>query len=216
MSWDWKLEVQIDHVLETASSYWIFVHVGWYHPWSCGLYQWLGSNNGQQDVFGFTVGRALSCEFRDPYTLTTLYVSLVRPKLECASCVWLPFYGAHIGRIERVQRNFVRYALRGLRWTDMCNLPPYVDRCALIRLETLAERRVNACDMFIFDIWSGGVNSLNLLSLISINAPWSSGGLIFIAPTTAFTSLWMMLFEAFMSSLVCSTLIYQGINFSII
>jgi hypothetical protein len=54
---------------------------------------------------------------------------------------------------------------------DMFDLPPYVDRCALIRLETLAERRANACVMFIFDILSGKVNSSNLLSLISINAP---------------------------------------------
>jgi GH43 family beta-xylosidase len=89
-------------------------------------------------ILGF-VNRLL-CEFRDPYTLKTLYVSLVRPKLEYASCVWRPFYGAHIDRIERVQKNFVRYALRGLGWTDMCDLPPYVERCALIRLETLAER----------------------------------------------------------------------------
>jgi hypothetical protein len=69
-----------------------------------------------------TVGRALamlgfvkrlSCEFRDPYTLKTFYVSLVRPKY--ASCVWRSLYGTHIDRIERVQRKFVRFALRGLR-----------------------------------------------------------------------------------------------------
>jgi hypothetical protein len=54
----------------------------------------------------------------------------------------------------------------------MFNLTPYVDRYALIRLETLAERRASACVMFIFDILSGRVNSSNLLSLISINAPW--------------------------------------------
>jgi hypothetical protein len=48
-----------------------------------------------------TVGRALamlgfvkrlSCEFRDPYTLKTLYVSLVRPKLEYASNLFIYFY----------------------------------------------------------------------------------------------------------------------------
>jgi hypothetical protein len=74
-----------------------------------------------------TVGKALTmlgfvkrllCEFKDPYTLKALYVSLVRLKLLYASCVWQPFYGAHIVRIERVQKKFVRYALRGLGWTD--------------------------------------------------------------------------------------------------
>jgi hypothetical protein len=53
----------------------------------------------------------------------------------------------------------------------MCDLPPFVDRCALIRLETLTERHANACVMFIFEILSSRVNSSNLLSLISINAP---------------------------------------------
>jgi hypothetical protein len=59
--------------------------------------------------------------------------------------------------------------------TDMCDLPPYVERYALIRLETLAKRRANASVMFIFDILSGRVNSSNLLSLISINATWYHG-----------------------------------------
>jgi uncharacterized protein with von Willebrand factor type A (vWA) domain len=97
----------------------------------------------------------------------------VRPKLEYASsCVRRPFYGTHIDRIERVQKKFVRYALRGLGWTDMFDLPPYVNRCALIRLEILAERRANASVLFFFDILSGRVNSSNLLSLICMKVPW--------------------------------------------
>jgi hypothetical protein len=32
--------------------------------------------------------RRLLLEFRDPYTLKSLYTFLVRPKLEYASCVW--------------------------------------------------------------------------------------------------------------------------------
>jgi hypothetical protein len=80
-----------------------------------------------------TVGNALTmlefvkrllCEFKDPYTLKAFYVSLVRLKLEYASCVWQPFYGAHIVRIERVQKKFVRYVLRSLGWTDMVDHRP--------------------------------------------------------------------------------------------
>jgi hypothetical protein len=82
------------------------------------------------------VVKRLSCEFKDPYTLTTLYVSLVRPKLEYANYVWQPFCGTHIDRIERVQKKFARYALRGLGWKNMFDLPPYVDRCALIHSAT--------------------------------------------------------------------------------
>jgi hypothetical protein len=36
--------------------------------------------------------RRPSLQFRDPYTLKSLYTSLVPPKLEYASCVWNPFY----------------------------------------------------------------------------------------------------------------------------
>jgi hypothetical protein len=52
-------------------------------------------------------------EFRDPYTLKSLYTSLVRPKLEYASCVRSPFYDVSVNKVERVQRRFKRYALRG-------------------------------------------------------------------------------------------------------
>jgi hypothetical protein len=48
--------------------------------------------------------KRLSGKFRDPYTLKTFYVSLVRPKLEYANCVWQPFYDVNVKRIERVQR----------------------------------------------------------------------------------------------------------------
>jgi hypothetical protein len=44
--------------------------------------------------------RRLLFEFKDAYTLKSLYTSLVCPKLEYASCVWSPFYD-----------------MRGLGWT---------------------------------------------------------------------------------------------------
>jgi hypothetical protein len=54
--------------------------------------------------------------------------------------VLVDFKRRTLDRIERVQKKFVSYALRGLGWTDMFDLSPYVDRCAFIRLKTLAER----------------------------------------------------------------------------
>jgi hypothetical protein len=61
--------------------------------------------------------RRLSLEFRNPYTLKSLYTSLVRPKLEYASYVWSPFYDVRVDKVEP-KRRFIRYALRGLGWTD--------------------------------------------------------------------------------------------------
>jgi hypothetical protein len=81
--------------------------------------------------------RRLSLEFGDPNSLKSLIASLVRAKLEYASCVWNPFYDVRVDKVERVQRQFIRYALHGLGWTDMHDLPPHEDRCAILHLDTL-------------------------------------------------------------------------------
>jgi hypothetical protein len=53
----------------------------------------------------------------------------------------------------------------------MYDLVPYVDRCALICLETLTRRCCDVCVMFVFDVLSGRVGSLNLWSLDIVIAP---------------------------------------------
>jgi hypothetical protein len=58
--------------------------------------------------------KRISREFSDAYTYKTLCVAFVRPGLEYASCVWLPHQEVHSARIERIQHNFIRFALRGL------------------------------------------------------------------------------------------------------
>ncbi|XP_062713912.1 uncharacterized protein LOC134290736 [Aedes albopictus] len=63
-------------------------------------------------VLGFV--RRNASEFRDAYALKSVYCSLVRSILEYAVQIWAPYRETQIGRIERVQRCFVRYALRRL------------------------------------------------------------------------------------------------------
>jgi hypothetical protein len=53
----------------------------------------------------------------------------------------------------------------------MYDLPPYVDRCALISLETLTRSRSDACVMFVFDFLSSRDGSPNLGSLVNVIAP---------------------------------------------
>ncbi|XP_055622654.1 uncharacterized protein LOC129766177 [Toxorhynchites rutilus septentrionalis] len=67
-------------------------------------------------VLGFI--RRNSKSFRDPYTLKALYVSMVRSVSEYAACVLAPYHTTHIVRIEKVQRCFIRYALRQLPWNS--------------------------------------------------------------------------------------------------
>ncbi|XP_039433577.1 uncharacterized protein LOC120415988 [Culex pipiens pallens] len=89
--------------------------------------------------------------FDDPYSLKSLFCSLVRSVLEYAVVVWAPFHETQVTRIERVQRTFVRYAFRKLRWNDPLRLPPYEQRCALFNLPTLARRRVFIQRLLVFD-----------------------------------------------------------------
>jgi hypothetical protein len=58
--------------------------------------------------------KRISRDFRDPYTHKTLHTSLVRPNHEHAACVWSPHQSIHSERLERVQYNVIRYAVRRL------------------------------------------------------------------------------------------------------
>jgi hypothetical protein len=69
-------------------------------------------------MFGFI--KRISKEFNDPYTHKMLYVAFVWPGLEYASCVWSPHQEVHLARVERIQHNFIRFALRGLGLLSLC------------------------------------------------------------------------------------------------
>jgi Reverse transcriptase (RNA-dependent DNA polymerase) len=84
--------------------------------------------------------KRLSKEFQDPYTFKSLYMS--------CCCVWQPFYAVHNAKIERIQKKFVKYALRRLRWDTNLDLPPCTSCCMLLSLETLETRRDIARHIF--------------------------------------------------------------------
>jgi hypothetical protein len=50
-------------------------------------------------------------------TRTGYNVVLVRPGLEYASCVLSPHQEVHSARIDRIQHDFIRFALQRLNWT---------------------------------------------------------------------------------------------------
>lgn len=110
-------------------------------------------------------------EFRDPYALKTLYCSVVRSILEYAVQVWAPYHHTQITRIERVQRCFIRFALRRLPWNEPLRLPPYAHRCQLIRLVSLQQRRVYLQRMFAFDILSNRIDCTELLQQANFFVP---------------------------------------------
>lgn len=115
--------------------------------------------------------KRICSKFVDPYTLLSIYNAHVRSHLEYASIVWYPNYITHVSKLESIQKQFVRYALRRLQWRDRFVLPPYENRCQLLNIDTLSKRRVIAGASFIFDLLSGRINSHALLGKVNLNAP---------------------------------------------
>jgi hypothetical protein len=109
--------------------------------------------------------KRIAREFNDPCTYMTLYVAFVQPGLEYASCVWLPHQEVHLASIERIQHNFIRFALRGLGWTTQPQ-PPYESRCLLLGLEVLNDRRKIAAALFVRDILCRRIESAYLADLL--------------------------------------------------
>jgi hypothetical protein len=104
--------------------------------------------------------KRISREFSDPYTNKTLNVAFFRPPgLEYMH------QEVHSARIERIQHNFIRFALRGLGWTTQ-PLPPYESRCLLLGLEVLSDRRKIAAALFVRDILYGRNESTYLVDLL--------------------------------------------------
>lgn len=118
-------------------------------------------------MLGFV--KRLTKEFTDPYTLKTLYCSYVRSQLEHGSVIWNPCYDVHSRRLERIQKLFVRFALRNLNWTDPWRLPPYVQRCTLINMDLLSTRRMFAAASFVYDILMYKVKSEIILEQLQLN-----------------------------------------------
>jgi len=122
-------------------------------------------------------------DFKDVYALKTLYCSLVRSVLEYAVVVWAPYQVGQAARMESVQRRFLRYALRTLPWRDPVDLPRYDERRLLIRLPTLAERRILLQRLFIYDVITGNIECASILEHVWFHAPprrLRSGNLLWI------------------------------------
>ncbi|XP_075158149.1 uncharacterized protein LOC142231426 [Haematobia irritans] len=115
------------------------------------------------------LGVIFDYKFTDPYSLKLVYTALVRSHLEYCSCVWSPFYGVYSGRIERIQKRFIKFALRFIPFSDP--FPSYIDKCRLIHLMTLENRRTYLSQVFLFKIISGFIDCAQLLELISFNVP---------------------------------------------
>ena len=73
--------------------------------------------------------------YKAPASVTlNLYEALIRPIAEYSSPLWSPFYKSHVESVERIQRNFTRYAM----YYPLLN---YKECCEIINLLPLSFRR---------------------------------------------------------------------------
>lgn len=116
--------------------------------------------------------KRMCSNMQDPYTLKSLYCAHVRSILEYASVVWHPQYQSQIDRIESIQHKFTSFALRYLNWNFENNpRPNYETRCAMIAIETLERRRINANLYFIYDLLNGFIDAPHLCNQVVMNEP---------------------------------------------
>ncbi|XP_053686710.1 uncharacterized protein K02A2.6-like [Sabethes cyaneus] len=113
----------------------------------------------------FGMVKRYSRELDDPYTIIAIYNGLVRTTIEYASVVWRPIYNVYINRIERVQKKFVRYAVRNLGWRD--EMPDYRSLCLLVGINSLSDRRILIDVLFLKDVVSGKYSAPYLCSQVT-------------------------------------------------
>ncbi|XP_075150974.1 uncharacterized protein LOC142225086 [Haematobia irritans] len=120
--------------------------------------------NKAKGVLGFI--KRWSKEFVDPYLTKRLFTTLVRPILEYACVFWSPS-----DRVESIQKHFLIFALRGLGWNNLYDLPPYSSRLLLIHLPSLERRRFMHGIVFLSNLFNGDIDSHYITSKICYNAP---------------------------------------------
>ena len=84
-------------------------------------------------------------EFLDLSSFKLLYTALVRPHLEYANQIWIPYLIKHVEEIENVQRRATK------RLPGMAELS-YPDRLRKLYLPTLAYRRARGDMIELFKI----------------------------------------------------------------
>lgn len=128
-----------------------------------------------KSMLGFM--KTISWDFTDVIALKSLYYAHVRSHVEYAACLWSPSYSTHSGRLESIQRNFSRYAVKKMNRFGDVDMPCYESRLLILNLEHLHTRRNVAGKMFIADILRGTIDAPDILSKVMLNVKLYNGAL---------------------------------------
>ena len=112
-----------------------------------------------------------STNFSNPYTLRTLYFSLVIPLLEYASVIWSPNLVKHRTLLERVQHKYLRFAAYKTGCPMSYTNHDYNQIMDRLKIDSLHKRRVVADLTFLCKIFNGHICCPEILSKLCLNAP---------------------------------------------
>ncbi|XP_055307195.1 uncharacterized protein LOC129571418 [Sitodiplosis mosellana] len=110
-------------------------------------------------------------EFDDPWTIKRLFFTFVLPIIEYGSQIWNPYTNEKIARIESVQKQFLLFALRKMKWPHRFILPQYNNRLLFLQMITLEERRKIAQICFIHNVICGQTSSKHIMEKINLRTP---------------------------------------------
>ena len=110
-------------------------------------------------------------EFEDPWTIKRLFSTFVLPIVEYASQVWNPYTQYMIARVESIQKQFLLFALRKMKWAHRFRRPPYECRLLELQMITLEERRKIAQISLAHNVLCGQTSSQYILRRIKIRTP---------------------------------------------
>lgn len=108
-------------------------------------------------------------EFRNPYSKTMLFNSLVRSILEYGSIIWNPSYTIHIDRIEKINKAFTRHlAFVTSGVSNRCNYRQRLEHFNIVRLKY---RRIMLEVIVLHKILNNNLHCKAFLNKICFNIP---------------------------------------------
>lgn len=122
--------------------------------------------NKANKIAGFL--KRQTADISDMRVLLMLYSSLVRCILEYGTIVWNPYFILSIGRIEKVQRKFVKYLC--FKSNIQYDREIYELILLYLGLPLLEVRRQYYDFMFIFKVLNAIISNAEILQMFKLNA----------------------------------------------
>jgi hypothetical protein len=119
-------------------------------------------------MLGFLIRQSVN--FKNVHSLSTLYGSLVRSRLESGAVIWAPSLVTYTALIEKIQKRFLRF-LYFKCFNVYSFLIPYEELCYIFEFDSLNLRREAMRLCFLFHLVRGRVDDSLILGRLRFRVP---------------------------------------------